>query len=34
MAANIGRVGVWSQEMRFGDKAAIDEAAVELEALG
>ena len=31
---NIGRVGVWSMGMRFGDHAAIDEAAVELEQLG
>lgn len=31
---NIGRVGLWSMEMRFGDKAAIDEAVVELEELG
>jgi probable F420-dependent oxidoreductase len=31
---NIGRVGVWSMGMRFGDHAAIDEGAVELEELG
>lgn len=31
---NIGRVGVWSMGMRFGDHGAIDAAAVELEALG
>jgi probable F420-dependent oxidoreductase len=30
----IGRVGVWSMEMRFGDPAAIAEAAAELDALG
>jgi probable F420-dependent oxidoreductase len=34
MVPNIGRVGVWSLEMRFGDPAAIDEAAVELDELG
>ena len=34
MIPQIGRVGVWSTELRFGDTAAIDEAAVELEALG
>jgi len=31
---NLGRVGVWSMELRFGDHAAIDEAAAELEDLG
>jgi probable F420-dependent oxidoreductase len=31
---NIGRVGVWAMDMRFGDHAAIDAAAVELEKLG
>jgi probable F420-dependent oxidoreductase len=30
----IGRIGIWSTEMRFGDPAAIDTAAVELEELG
>ncbi len=30
----IGRVGVWSMEMRFGDPAAIAEAAADLDALG
>lgn len=34
MIPQIGRVGVWAMEMRFGDTAAIDEAAVELESLG
>jgi probable F420-dependent oxidoreductase len=34
MVADIGRVGVWAMELRFGDTAAIDEAAVELESLG
>ena len=34
MIPQIGRVGVWSTELRFGDTAAIDEAAVELAALG
>ena len=34
MVPNIGRVGVWAMELRFGDKDAIDEAAVELDALG
>ena len=34
MTPNIGRVGVWSMEMRFGDAAAIAEAAGELDALG
>jgi probable F420-dependent oxidoreductase len=31
---DIGRVGVWAMDMRFGEHAAIDEAAVELEELG
>lgn len=31
---NIGRVGVWAMDMRFGEHAAIDAAAVELEKLG
>jgi probable F420-dependent oxidoreductase len=31
---NIGRVGVWAMEMRFGDHAAIDTAAGELEKIG
>lgn len=34
MIPQIGRVGVWATELRFGDTGAIDEAAVELEALG
>ncbi len=34
MIPQVGRVGVWSMELRFGDAAAIDEAAVELEQLG
>ena len=34
MVPNIGRVGVWSMELRFGDPDAIDEAAAELDALG
>ena len=34
MVPNIGRVGVWATELRFGDAAAIDEAAAELDALG
>lgn len=34
MAASIGRIGVWSTELRYGEKDAIDEAAVELDALG
>ncbi len=34
MTPPIGRVGVWAMEMRFGDHAAIDEAAIELEQLG
>ena len=31
---NIGRVGVWSMGMRFGDHGAIDAAAQEVEQLG
>ncbi len=34
MIPKIGRVGVWAMDLRFGDTAAIDEAAVELETLG
>jgi probable F420-dependent oxidoreductase len=34
MTPQLGRVGVWSMEMRFGDPAAIAEAAAELDALG
>lgn len=34
MVPQIGRVGVWSMELRFGDTAAIDEAAAELDELG
>ncbi len=34
VAVNLGRVGVWSMECRFGDAAAIDIAASELERLG
>ena len=34
MIPQLGRLGVWSMEMRFGDPAAIDVAAVELEELG
>jgi probable F420-dependent oxidoreductase len=34
MIPQVGRVGVWSMELRFGDPAAIDEAAVELDELG
>ena len=34
MVPNIGRVGVWAMELRFGETDAIDEAAVELDALG
>lgn len=34
MIPNIGRVGIWAMELRFGDAAAIDEAAAELDALG
>lgn len=31
---NLGRVGVWSMELRFGDKAEAADAAAELDALG
>jgi len=34
MIPQVGRVGVWSMEMRFGDAATIDEAAAELDELG
>ena len=34
MVPNIGRVGVWAMDLRFGDTAAIDEAAGELDELG
>jgi probable F420-dependent oxidoreductase len=34
MVPNIGRVGVWAMDLRFGDTAAIDEAAAELDELG
>ena len=34
MVPNIGRVGVWAMDLRFGDTAAIDAAAVELDELG
>ena len=34
MVPNIGRVGVWAMELRFGDADAIDAAAAELESLG
>jgi probable F420-dependent oxidoreductase len=34
MIPNIGRVGVWAMDLRFGDTDAIDEAATELETLG
>jgi probable F420-dependent oxidoreductase len=34
MVPNIGRVGVWAMDLRFGDPAAIDAAAVELDELG
>jgi probable F420-dependent oxidoreductase len=34
MVPQVGRVGVWSMELRFGDTAAIDEAAGELDELG
>lgn len=30
----LGRIGLWSMEMRFGDKAEIKDAAVELDELG
>lgn len=31
---NLGRIGVWSTGLRFGDQAAIPEAAVEIDELG
>jgi probable F420-dependent oxidoreductase len=34
MVPNIGRVGVWAMDLRFGDASAIDEAAAELDTLG
>ena len=34
MVPNIGRVGVWAMDLRFGDTAAIDAAAAELDELG
>ncbi len=34
MIPRIGRIGVWSMDLRFGDTGAIDEAAGELEELG
>lgn len=34
MRPQIGRIGLWAMELRFGDPAAIDEAAAELEELG
>ena len=34
MVPRIGRVGVWSMDMRFGDPAAVAEAAAELDELG
>ncbi len=34
MAEKLGRLGVWSSELRFGDPAQIVGAAAELEALG
>ncbi len=34
MVPNIGRVGVWAMDLRFGDSAAIDAAAAELDELG
>ncbi|MDE2596647.1 MAG: TIGR03620 family F420-dependent LLM class oxidoreductase [Sphingomonadales bacterium] len=34
MSVNLGRIGVWSMEMRFGDKGRIAEAATELDSLG
>jgi probable F420-dependent oxidoreductase len=34
MVPNIGRVGVWAMDLRFGEAAVIDEAAAELETLG
>ncbi|TCM20492.1 putative F420-dependent oxidoreductase [Novosphingobium sp. PhB165] len=34
MTAGIGRIGVWSLELRFGDRGTASAAAAELEALG
>ena len=34
MAAGIGRIGIWSMELRFGDRALAASAAAELDALG
>ena len=34
MVPNIGRVGVWAMDLRFGDTAAIDAAAAELDDMG
>lgn len=34
MADNLGRIGIWSFELRFADRAETAEAAAELEALG
>ena len=34
MAKDIGRLGIWSMELRFGDPGAAVDAAAELEALG
>lgn len=34
MTPQVGRVGIWSLEMRYGDPAAIDAAALEIEELG
>ena len=33
MVPNIGRVGVWAMDLRFGDTSAIDAAAAELDEL-
>ncbi len=34
IAAQIGRIGIWSAELRHGDPAEVSEAAAELDALG
>lgn len=34
MVPNIGKVGVWAMDLRFGDTTAIDKAAAELDELG
>ena len=34
MGVELGKVGIWSMEMRFGDKGEVDEAAAELDELG